>query len=399
MTDIRKETVIIVHGTWAAPKADSTNWYLPSQDSSSSNFVSKLNFELEKQGATARCWAHCKDNDSFFHWSGKNDWIDRSLGASQLAATINRLQSEGWRVHVIAHSHGGNVALEALPSVKPTAASPFGISGTVTTLGTPFIDVMSSIEKRLDRWRKIDAIIAWLTYLIFTGFCLFLAFQVYVKERVPLFEFTQKHFFEGALIASLLLLGPWALFRSRKKGGWKSYWDELSAVNPDRRFILAMNSSMDEAWQLLHHLRTIESPLTPKLGWLSYIWKSWREYLRKSCEVEYVHGAALFTRQPLTTKCVVLFLLLLAFIAPMFALDVSTNSIRIERTYGNYWLRDFLQARNEQPSKELAAAYEQNKRIFESDPDAWIAHQKQFNEEVICDRKAVPRGEVCVGDL
>ena len=127
MTDIRKETVIIVHGTWAAPKADATNWYLPSQASSSSNFVSKLNFELENRARRPVVGLTAKTTNSFFHWSGKNDWIDRSLGATQLAATINRLQSEGWRVHIIAHSHGGNVALEALPSVKPTAASPFGI--------------------------------------------------------------------------------------------------------------------------------------------------------------------------------------------------------------------------------------------------------------------------------
>jgi hypothetical protein len=166
MTDIQKETVIIVHGTWAAPQADTPNWYLPSRDGSSPNFISRLNLELEKQGSAARCWAHCKDNDSIFHWTGKNDWIDRSLGATQLAETINNLHSEGWRVHIVAHSHGGNVALEALPALKPTATSPLGITGTVTTLGTPFIDVMSSIAERIDRRQTIEAIIAWLTYIM-----------------------------------------------------------------------------------------------------------------------------------------------------------------------------------------------------------------------------------------
>ena len=74
MENLTKETVIIVHGTWAEPKADNLSWYeIPDDSEHQPNFVSKLDKELEKSGSPARCWAHCdKDNSKIFSWSGKN---------------------------------------------------------------------------------------------------------------------------------------------------------------------------------------------------------------------------------------------------------------------------------------------------------------------------------------
>jgi hypothetical protein len=74
-----KETVIIVHGTWAAPEAGQLSWYqIPKKSKHKPSFVSKLNAALERRGSPARCWAHCKDNGDIFTWSGNNAWIDRT---------------------------------------------------------------------------------------------------------------------------------------------------------------------------------------------------------------------------------------------------------------------------------------------------------------------------------
>jgi hypothetical protein len=140
METLTKETVIIVHGTWAAPPEDEHQdqlWYgLSDQQQEKANFVSKLNNALEQRGSPARCWAHCKVNDHIFSWSGENAWIDRTRASLALAAEINELQADGWRCHVVAHSHGGNVVAEALPALIQTPNQPAGISGTITTLGS-----------------------------------------------------------------------------------------------------------------------------------------------------------------------------------------------------------------------------------------------------------------------
>lgn len=57
-----KETVIIVHGTWAAPDPKRKQWYdRVDGDAVSRGFVAKLNNELEKRGSQARCWSHCTE--------------------------------------------------------------------------------------------------------------------------------------------------------------------------------------------------------------------------------------------------------------------------------------------------------------------------------------------------
>jgi hypothetical protein len=49
----RRETVILVHGTFAAPKQEGeAQWYEPGSD-----FVRMLDEELASRGSTAKCWA------------------------------------------------------------------------------------------------------------------------------------------------------------------------------------------------------------------------------------------------------------------------------------------------------------------------------------------------------
>lgn len=81
VSELHRETVIIVHGTWAAPKRDRKAWYeLPTADETLSNFATKLNAALMKRGSLARCWAHCTSATPIFSWSGANDWVERARG-------------------------------------------------------------------------------------------------------------------------------------------------------------------------------------------------------------------------------------------------------------------------------------------------------------------------------
>jgi hypothetical protein len=146
-----KETVIIVHGTNAAPDGAAPRWYQPG-GGTQEGFVHKLDAALAKRGSKARCWAHWAKGTEIFWWSGHNSWIERTKGAAKLANYVAALRNEGWRCHIVAHSHGGNVLSEALPQITAPATSAAPL-GKLIALGTPFLDVMSPIM-RADRGRQ-----------------------------------------------------------------------------------------------------------------------------------------------------------------------------------------------------------------------------------------------------
>src|SRR5215831_5959864 len=158
MGESAKETVIIVHGTWAAPEPGVIRWYQPGDGATAAGgFVSKLDAALQKRGSPARCWAHCTQANQIFHWSGENSWIARTQAASELGDYVLKLRRRGWRCHIVAHSHGGNVVLEALPQI--TTPLLFNVLfneslGKIVTLGTPFMDTMSPILQRIERNRR-----------------------------------------------------------------------------------------------------------------------------------------------------------------------------------------------------------------------------------------------------
>jgi hypothetical protein len=152
MEEAAKETVIIVHGTYAAPKPGVSRWYQWAEGVPATEFITKLNDALQKRGSAARCWAHCSQADQGFHWSGENSWIDRTRAASELGNYVLNLRKGGWLCHIVAHSHGGNVVLEALPQIT-TALPSNAYLGKIVTLGTPFMDTMSPILQRIRRNR------------------------------------------------------------------------------------------------------------------------------------------------------------------------------------------------------------------------------------------------------
>jgi hypothetical protein len=122
MEEPAKETVIIVHGTWAAPEPGASRWYHPVEGvPAAEGFIAKLDAALLQRGSPARCWAHCPEYPTF-QWSGDNNWIARTQAGSALVAYLGELHAQGWRCHIVAHSHGGNIVLEALPHIGARSA-------------------------------------------------------------------------------------------------------------------------------------------------------------------------------------------------------------------------------------------------------------------------------------
>jgi hypothetical protein len=161
-----KETVIIVHGTWATPDPGESRWYQPFDGlDAAKSFTVQLDAALQERGSPARCWAHCTPGNQIFHWSGDNSWLARTRAASELGENVTKLRNQGWHVHIIAHSHGGNIVIEALPQIMAAPKS-IGSPIKIVTLGTPFMDTRSQLLERAKRATAMFRGLLWLTVIV-----------------------------------------------------------------------------------------------------------------------------------------------------------------------------------------------------------------------------------------
>ncbi|WP_136624218.1 hypothetical protein [Bradyrhizobium centrolobii] len=309
--------MIVVHGTWAAPQTDTVRWYQPHVSATvTDHFITRLDAELEKRGSLARCWAHCSDAHPAFHWSGKNSWVERTHAAAALADEVARLKNAGWLCHIIAHSHGGNVAVEALQQITAQVGTT-GPSGKLVTLGTPFLDAMAPIAWRADTLRRVLNLL----YLVVSG----LLVAIYVVGGSLWFWELNRPVGEKVELILILLVAwgalaalgrfvsrPWLLRRAQRKKrntfqgprmeAPSSLLDEFSDVifrlhddaasqTPLQVSLLAISSPMDEAWQVLHHLRGAEDPLAIRTGLLRYLLGAIRSHMSQGADIARIHGA------------------------------------------------------------------------------------------------------------
>src|SRR5262245_48986627 len=101
-----KAAIVTVHGTGdTAEGADGQKWF-----QRGSQFSQRLLQNLSAQGVEGEIIPHL--------WSGANSAWDRERGANKLTDLIRRLYSRYDSVHIVGHSHGGNVANDAAVLLK-----------------------------------------------------------------------------------------------------------------------------------------------------------------------------------------------------------------------------------------------------------------------------------------
>jgi hypothetical protein len=129
---------LVIHGTFAR---EESWWRLaPNQ----AGFASKLEAALVRRGLAGTVWQPALDAGltyADFSWSHQNKHRDRRRGGKSLAAALARLAAargatpaQPIEVNLVAHSHGGNVVLEALRHLPPAVRV-----RRVVLLGTPLI--------------------------------------------------------------------------------------------------------------------------------------------------------------------------------------------------------------------------------------------------------------------
>ena len=186
---------IIVHGTFAAHE---TWWQL---GGTMPTFADKLEEALTQRGFAGTVWAPVLKTGlgyEAFSWSGENVHRDRVAGARKLAESLRQVarqlgasNGDPLLVNFVAHSHGGNVVLEALRRVDSTVRP-----RRVVLLGTPLITYRPA-------WRIARLVLAAGLLLTLLGILLFLLTGWTTAEGRALFRS------EGLLIPLGLVLSAW----------------------------------------------------------------------------------------------------------------------------------------------------------------------------------------------
>lgn len=156
--------IILVHGTWArgfdpekhaqakaADKPTDPQWF-----ESGSKFRAEL--------ASAFAGVTPAVDISAFLWSGANSIEERGSAAVRLAKTIDEsVAGSPETTHVIvAHSHGGNVALEARQALAGNASSVH-----IVTLATPFLSIQQRKIRIADKFFALIISISIIAFLMY----------------------------------------------------------------------------------------------------------------------------------------------------------------------------------------------------------------------------------------
>jgi carboxylesterase len=130
------DIIYIIHGTnvhawWYRLLFGSRAWWKPS-----SSFA-----EAVRAGFAGACQVRTHE------WTGRNRHSDRVAAAESLAARIRREYRKDDRIHLVGHSHGGNIALLAAHSLD----EPF--IETIVLLATPHMAVFYAADgRKARRW-------------------------------------------------------------------------------------------------------------------------------------------------------------------------------------------------------------------------------------------------------
>lgn len=258
-TPATKETVIVVHGTFSGTRTDgSASWYAPGEA-----FCQQLDAALANAQSGARCWQHLQPGEEHFRWDGRNDWMSRRNATARLRQLLLRLHAEKWRVHLVGHSHGGNVIIDAITDDEGRVERWF--RGRVALLGTPlYRDAAEfSVRKRsLTKHWLAWSVLSWgiLVYLAARGVDVEAAFAIGSRTEF----WASAVAFVGVVF---LLMSLYRLLKASTLGIHAAInWYETGGLDRSKGEMrwspafLCINSGADEAMKSLTGLPEAKDP-------------------------------------------------------------------------------------------------------------------------------------------
>lgn len=214
--------IVTVHGTNDADLADQGHrWWQRGSD-----FSDYLIYRLAERGMPGA-------EILPLHWSGQNSDFDRLKGSAELVKVLRNLDRQGRPHAIIAHSHGGNVTVEALARAR---RSPH--RGGIVTFGTPFF------ARRLKLVPRLIALFQTLLGLVVPAIMIWYLIEVLSSDSNKKIEAIV--FFGGLFVLGLLSLAA-GLRKLARKG--LSIRHLAHTIAPGHWQVV--HSPRDEAMQLL----------------------------------------------------------------------------------------------------------------------------------------------------
>jgi hypothetical protein len=108
--------------------------------------------------------------------------------------------------------------------------------------------------------------------------------------------------------------------------------------------ILAIGSTMDEAWQILHHLRGIDNPLAVKSGLFVYLGRSALDHISRRAQIARIHGAKSYKDIGFARGC---FLTFIHLVSAFLLLAIIANCLSMladHRIEGDFLIVTFVLA-------------------------------------------------------
>jgi hypothetical protein len=129
--------IVTVHGTGdTAEGPEGQKWF-----QRGSAFTERLTKRLASHGVVADVIPHL--------WSGANSAKGRELGSEKLAKVLKQTGKAYAGVHIVGHSHGGNVANDAATMMSWRRGKKKQKLDSITTVGTPFFKAELSASESL----------------------------------------------------------------------------------------------------------------------------------------------------------------------------------------------------------------------------------------------------------
>lgn len=218
--------IVTVHGTGdTALSVEGEKWF-----QRGSAFASRLTERLTASGLSVEILPYL--------WSGANSATARAAAAAGLQRTISHLAEGGKGVHVVGHSHGGNVANDAACRIDWRRSRGPRKIRSIATVGTPFLKL------RVGAFESVATLLASIIAAVAIAGCLYALL-------------IERHFLYAPYLLGALFGAPFyaaALTRLARAGRRK---------RPSLR-ILAVRHPNDEAIAFLQHVERIDIEAFPR---------------------------------------------------------------------------------------------------------------------------------------
>jgi hypothetical protein len=246
---LRDVFLTLFYGRWPAGFVPKNLWF-----AAGSEFRNRLTAALSKRGLSVHI--------SPFLWSGANSVRERDRAAHQLVEHIRAKQSDypSSTQVIVAHSHGGNVALRALDQLGTMRDEVF-----IATIATPFVEILRS-KISLQEARRVDLMILATTSILIPSYATYIWYTY----------FRTLNTYVLSIIAWLVCTLPYILMFRLSAMNTRTIDDLVgltSTSSSARQHPLLVLRAPDDEASLALAAAAISNPLSHLLEWLAYtIW-------------------------------------------------------------------------------------------------------------------------------